>query len=214
MTILRPSSSAFLAAALAATLAGCAREDAAPAADTPAPAATTAPAMPMPPEPAPVAASATAHVGGNQGAIAGDLTFTGDADGVHITGTLTGLPADTTHGLHLHDTGDCSDAAGGSAGPHFNPDAQPHGGPDAAARHAGDLPNIVADANGSAPVDVRVAGLGVGTRDARDVAGRAIVVHEKADDYATQPSGGSGTPIACGVIELAADPAVAPPAVP
>ena len=213
MTVQRPSSSVILAAALAAALAGCARGDAAPAAES-APAAEAAPAAPATPEPAPAATSATAHVGGNEGAIAGDLNFTGDADGVHITGTLTGLAADTTHGLHLHDTGDCSDAAGGSAGLHFNPDAQPHGGPDAAARHAGDLPNIVADASGTAPVDVRVAGLGVGTRDARDVAGRAIVVHEKADDYATQPSGGSGTPIACGVIELAAIPAAAPPAVP
>jgi Cu-Zn family superoxide dismutase len=35
-----------------------------------------------------------------------------------------------------------------------------------------------------------------------DVLGKAVVVHEKADDYQTQPSGNSGSRIACGVITV------------
>ena len=206
-----PILAAALLGALAAT--GCTREPApAPAADA-TPPADAAPPAATPPEPAPATPSATARIAGaNDNPATGEVTVVTMGDGVHLNGTIAGLAPDSEHGFHLHETGDCSDPAGGSAGKHFNPTAQSHGGPDATARHGGDMPNLHADASGNATVDVHVAGAGLGTRDAIDVVGRAIVIHDKADDYATQPSGNSGTPIACGVIELpeAAAPAPSP----
>jgi Cu-Zn family superoxide dismutase len=214
----------ILAAALLGTLAtsGCGRTEApadataaAPAAAATAPAATPAPDMPAPATAA--ASEARAGIAGvGDNGIAGELTFVADGDGARITGKLTGLAPGSVHGLHVHDTGDCSDPAGGSAGKHFNPAQQQHGGPEAAARHAGDLPNATADADGTASIDARVAGLSVGTRDEHDVVGRAVIVHEKQDDYTTQPSGGAGTPVACGVVALpeAAAATDAPPTTP
>jgi Cu-Zn family superoxide dismutase len=206
MNASRPS---LLAAALLTALVatGCNREPAAPPAaiETPPPVAPTPPPAPEPP---PAPAAATAHVAGaGDSKIAGDITVVPMGDGVHLNGTITGLAPDSDHGFHLHETGDCSDFAGGSAGKHFNPGGGQHGGPDAASRHAGDMPNLHADASGSATVDVHVPGVGLGTHDALDVVGRAVVIHEGKDDYTTQPSGGSGTPVACGVIEM---PAAAP----
>jgi Cu-Zn family superoxide dismutase len=191
---------AVVAIALFGLVAGCDRDTPPPAAAAPPPAPAPAPA-PTPPPPA----TATAHVAGD--GIAGDLTLAADPEGVHITGTLTGLAADSDHGFHVHEKGDCSAFATGSAGTHLNPDQQPHGNPAGTAHHAGDLPFLHADASGQAAVDVRVAGADLGSGDAHDLAGRALVVHEKVDDYTTQPSGGSGTPVACGVITMGTAPA-------
>jgi Cu-Zn family superoxide dismutase len=205
----RPS---LLAAALlgALTLAGCNRAEAPPPAAQAAPPADAAPpaaeSPPVPPAVPAAAAVAVARIVGADGNPAtGELAFTRDPNGgVHITGSIGGLGPDSEHGFHVHETGDCSAPAGGSAGKHFNPAAQPHGGPEAAARHSGDLPNLKADADGNALVDVHMGDVGVGTRDDRDLVGRAVIVHTSPDDYSTQPSGGSGTPIACGVIEMTA----------
>jgi Cu-Zn family superoxide dismutase len=203
----RPS---ILAAALLGTLAvaGCKRAEAPPPAAQAAPPGNATPAAPETPPAAPAAPAAAAIakiVGADGNPATGELEFTPDpSGGVHITGTISGLGPDSEHGFHVHETGDCSAPAGGSAGKHFNPAAQPHGGPDAAARHSGDLPNLKADADGKALVDVHLGDVGVGTRDDHDLVGRAVIVHTSPDDYSTQPSGGSGTPIACGVIEATA----------
>lgn len=199
MNASRPST--LLAATLLGVLAasGCTREQASPpaAADMPPPIA------PPPMEsPAPVATSGIARIAGaGDNPAAGDVTVIAMGDGVHLNGTIARLAPDSQHGFHLHETGDCSDFANGSAGKHLNPSTQPHGAPDAAARHAGDMPNLRADASGNAVVDIHLSGVNLGMGDGLDVVGRALVVHEKNDDYATQPSGASGTPIACGVIE-------------
>src|SRR6266480_1049945 len=47
-----------------------------------------------------------------------------------------------THGLHIHEKGDCSAPDAASAGAHFNPAHSHHGGSDTAERHAGDFGNI------------------------------------------------------------------------
>jgi Cu-Zn family superoxide dismutase len=193
----RPS---LLAAALLAALAaaGCNRAPPPPAE----PAVPTEPAEPAPP-PEPAASSASATIAGaGDSQVAGAVTAVPMGDGVHFNGTITGLAPDSDHGFHVHETGDCSDPANGSAGSHFNPGGGTHGGPDAATRHAGDMPNLHADAAGTATVDVHLSGVGLGTHDATDVVGKAIVIHEGKDDYTTQPSGGSGKPIACGVITM------------
>jgi Cu-Zn family superoxide dismutase len=62
------------------------------------------------------------------------------------------------------------------------------------------MPNVKSDAQGAAPVNTHVSGLSFGDGGANDVIGKAVVLHEKADDYKTQPSGNSGARIACGVV--------------
>lgn len=131
----------------------------------------------------------------------GHLSLSRSADGVRILGSLTGLPAGSEHGFHVHEVGDCSAPDASSAGPHFNPDASAHGHPDQVPHHAGDLPNLRADANGNIAVDVVSHALALGSGDARDIAGRAIVLHAAPDDYRSQPAGASGDRIACGVID-------------
>lgn len=133
----------------------------------------------------------------------GRLLIAADIDGVRVTGTLVGLTPNAEHGFHVHEKGDCSAPDAMSAGGHFNPTNQPHGDPAGAAHHGGDIPNLKADAQGNAIVDARVPGLTLGDGSATDAMGKAIVVHEKRDDYTTQPSGDSGARIACGVISRA-----------
>ena len=129
----------------------------------------------------------------------GMLDMTQTAEGIHVTGTISGLSPSSAHGFHIHENGDCSAPDATSAGGHFAPEHQPHGNPASPPHHAGDMPNIDADSKGVAKVDVMVKGitLDAGPHGALD---RAIVVHRKADDYQSQPSGDSGPRIACGVI--------------
>lgn len=111
---------------------------------------------------------------------------------------LTGLKPNAEHGFHVHEKGDCSAPDATSAGGHFNPDNQPHGGQDVA-HHAGDMPNVRTDANGNADVRIMLQGVSVGGATG-DIVGRAVVVHAQPDDYRSQPAGNSGPRIACGVI--------------
>jgi Cu-Zn family superoxide dismutase len=131
---------------------------------------------------------------------AGMLVVTDTTNGIRITGRLSGLPADRRLGFHVHETGDCSAPDASSAGEHFNPTQQPHGDPSQTLSHAGDMPNLDVDAEGVADVDVTVDGVLIDAPAARSVRQRALVVHAAPDDYKTQPSGGSGDRIACGVI--------------
>ncbi len=131
----------------------------------------------------------------------GELALTADQGAVRVTGQLTGLKPGSEHAVHIHEKGDCSAPDASSAGEHFNPTQQPHGNPDVPEHHAGDMYNIRADDKGSAQVDNRAMGATLRDGAVTDVAGKAVVVHEKPDDYKTQPSGGSGARIGCGVIE-------------
>lgn len=161
------------------------------------------PAAVTPTEPAPAApASAAAALEGRSGSmVAGQLSFTAAADGVTVAGEISGLPPSSEHGFHLHQTGDCSAPDAKSAGDHLNPEMVPHGGPAASPRHLGDLPNITSDAQGKAVINATVANATLGDGGARDLIGKAVIVHAKADDYMTQPSGNSGDRIACGVVQ-------------
>ena len=134
--------------------------------------------------------------------VSGKLVLRPMGDGVHITGEVGGLKPGDARGFHIHEKGDCSAADASSAGGHFNPGAQPHGRAGQGAHHAGDSDNIVADAKGVARVDAHVGGVTLGGGAANDIAGRAIIVHAAADDYATQPTGNAGARVACGVIRV------------
>jgi Cu-Zn family superoxide dismutase len=116
---------------------------------------------------------------------------------------LKGLPPNTKHGLHLHDTGDCSAPDAASAGPHFNPTASMHGAPNVGAHHAGDLGNVTSDANGEVMEHFATPWLTL-DEGATAVVGHAVVVHADPDDLTSQPAGNSGKRVGCGVVSMAA----------
>jgi superoxide dismutase, Cu-Zn family len=185
-------------AAAAFTLAACGQRDDKPG-TAEAPAAST---MPVPTEAAPPpAANAMVELAPTTGHTAsGTLTLAAEDDGVRLTGSLRGLPPNGEFGFHIHEKGDCSAPDASSAGEHFNPTNVAHGNPQGAAHHAGDMLNAKSDAQGAAQVDTVANSVSLGSGLPNDVRGKAIVLHEKADDYASQPAGNSGARIACGVI--------------
>jgi Cu-Zn family superoxide dismutase len=137
---------------------------------------------------------------GADGKVKGTIHFHKAAGGMHVQGTVSGL-APGGHGFHVHEFGDCSAADFTSAGGHFNPKQQPHGAPDAAQRHEGDMGNIIAGADGTAKVDYTDSHLSF--EGEGSILGRGVIVHEKADDLKTQPTGNAGGRLACGAIGVA-----------
>ena len=123
------------------------------------------------------------------------------AGGIRITGSLLRIAAGP-HGIHVHAVGRCDAPSFESAGGHFNPLALEHGLENPRGPHAGDAPNIAADAQSRASVDLVVlhASLKTGPANILDADGAAVVVHAQLDDQRTNPSGNSGDRIACGVV--------------
>ena len=119
---------------------------------------------------------------------------------MRVVANITGLDPNGTHGFHVHEKADLSAPDLTSAGSHFNPGGHKHGGPDTPQRHAGDLGNLKADAQGTARYDQVIQGLTIGTGPT-DVVGKSVIIHAKADDLKTDPSGESGGRIAGGVIK-------------
>lgn len=116
-----------------------------------------------------------------------------------VTAEVRGLKPNSEHGFHVHEKGDCSAPDAMSAGGHFNPLNKPHAHHDKADRHAGDLPNLKADAQGVAKYRAETALMILGSGPTSPI-GRAVVVHRDPDDYSSQPAGNSGPRLACGVV--------------
>jgi len=119
---------------------------------------------------------------------------------VNISIALVGI-AEGVHGVHLHLVGSCDAPDFQSAGAHLNPEGHQHGTENPAGSHLGDLPNVTIGRAGAGTVSATLAG----SRDAVlarlfDADGTAVVVHASPDDYRTDPSGNSGSRIACGVL--------------
>jgi Cu-Zn family superoxide dismutase len=180
----------------AALLAACQKSEAPPSDEL----ATATPSTPPVTAPEP-SARATAELAATQGHTAsGSLTLAEEGEGVHLTGSLQGLAPNGEFGFHIHEKGDCSAPDASSAGGHFNPTGVAHGNPQQGPHHAGDMLNVNSDADGNAQVDAQATGVTLGDGGASDIMGKAVVLHEQADDYHSQPSGNSGARIACGVI--------------
>lgn len=128
----------------------------------------------------------------------GTATFKEKNGQVKVTVEIRGATPGT-HGIHLHENGDCSAPDAASAGAHFNPHQTMHGAPVSDPHHAGDFGNINVGQNGKGKLTMTLKGLTVGA-GAASVVGRSLVVHAAPDDLKTQPSGNSGARIACGVI--------------
>jgi Cu-Zn family superoxide dismutase len=121
--------------------------------------------------------------------------------GTLITLEISGLPASSWVAFHVHETGQCDPASKHeSAGGHFNPGGKEHGFKSANGAHAGDMPNQYVGADGVLRAEVYnpLVTLDSGPNG---IANRALMIHAKADDYQSQPSGNAGERLACGVIE-------------
>lgn len=132
----------------------------------------------------------------------GGVTLTQTTAGVLMTADLSGIPAGT-HGIHFHAVGQCNAPDFASAGGHFNPGMKMHGLRSTNGPHGGDLPNIHVPESGMLRVELVAPNvrLGAGPGTLFDADGAAIVIHALADDYQTDPAGGSGSRIACAVLE-------------
>jgi Cu/Zn superoxide dismutase len=117
---------------------------------------------------------------------------------VYVRADINGLPSNRKFGFHVHEKGDCSGDFSGAGG-HFNPGGKAHGPQDSPDHHAGDLPNLESNGEGVANSTFTTDQLTV-SPGPNSVVGRAVIIHEKPDDYRTQPAGNSGPRIACGVI--------------
>lgn len=144
--------------------------------------------------------TARATFAGTGGQQIGDALLVGTPHGVLIRADLEGMPPGT-HAFHLHEIGSCSPDFTASGG-HYNPHGTSHGFFDPEGRHVGDLPNIHVPESGELEVELfaDLASLHGGEAALLDDDGAAIVVHEGADDYRTDPAGGGGERIACAVI--------------
>jgi Cu-Zn family superoxide dismutase len=130
--------------------------------------------------------------------VSGTVLFNKTDKGLEVIASITGGTAGA-HGIHIHEKGDCSAPDASSAGGHFNPTGAPHAGPDAPARHVGDLGNITINKDGKGILNLDVADV-KGFTDWNSIIGKAVILHAKADDLKTQPTGDAGGRIACGVI--------------
>jgi Cu-Zn family superoxide dismutase len=132
--------------------------------------------------------------------VEGTVTFTKIGDEIKVVADVTGL-SPGKHGFHIHEFGDCSSPDGKAAGGHFNPANALHAGHDAAQRHVGDLGNIEADNSGKAHLELTDKLMTMSGENS--IIGRGLIVHEKADDLKTDPTGNAGGRVACGVIGIA-----------
>lgn len=143
--------------------------------------------------------SATARIKGNENYpdIRGKVDFYETYGGTVLVVEVYGLPKELEekgggfYGFHIHEgescTGDEEDSFK-NAGMHFNPEDREH------PRHAGDLPPLLGTRG------VVWAAVYTGRFYPEDVIGRTVIIHDKPDDFHTQPSGNSGEKIACGEI--------------
>lgn len=142
---------------------------------------------------------AIAEIKGNSDypAITGTVVFKKKSNGVLITAEIFNLPYEIGKcknrffAFHIHDGESCTGNARdqfANAGTHFNPGKCPH------PMHAGDLPPLL-ECNGYAYFSILTNRFTID-----EIIGKVIIIHDKPDDFTSQPSGNAGNKIACGKI--------------
>ena len=152
---------------------------------------------------------AVAELVNSEGESIGQASFEQAPHGVILLVEVAGLPPGA-HGIHLHGTGSCEPDFKAAKG-HINPGAVEHGlrnpkGPD-----PGDLPNLFVAADGTAKAEFYTTRVRVAAADAEqpallDADGSAVIIHANPDDHLTQPIGGAGGRIGCGIIAPTPEP--------
>ncbi len=129
----------------------------------------------------------------------GEAELSQREDGVHVEVEVKNAPPGVK-GIHIHQRGDCSDIPGKSMGEHFAPEHKEHGLPHTSVHHLGDLGNINVDKDGKGKLEIMVPRANLKLGDPHSFVGKSVVIHEKRD-VGSGPSGESGKPIACAVIQ-------------
>jgi len=130
----------------------------------------------------------------------GTAEFVQKGNEVIFTAKLSGLEPGV-HAIHIHEKADCSASDASSAGGHWNPTFKKHGKWGDSNHHKGDIGNFTADVDGNGTVVMTTEEWCVGCGDkTKDVLGKGLIVHQKADDYVTQPTGDAGGRVACTAI--------------
>ncbi len=141
-----------------------------------------------------------------KGDSAGTASFKESKNGkqLSITLKLKNLPFGE-HAVHIHANAVCDAPEFKGAGGHFNPDAKQHGTMNPMGHHNGDLPkNISIGEDHTGQISFKVEYLTLAPGAPTSILGHSIMVHEKADDMKTDPTGNAGNRIACGVINAPA----------
>ncbi|KZZ84211.1 superoxide dismutase family protein [Bacillus sp. SJS] len=133
----------------------------------------------------------------SKGEPAGKAVISETIKGVNVHLEGVNLPPGK-RAIHIHETGSCKKPDFSSAGGHLNPFTKKHGFLNPHGPHAGDIPNITIGSDGKITADV-TAPLAEFSQ-LLDEDGSALVIHEKEDDYKTDPAGNAGARIACGVV--------------
>lgn len=182
---MRPAPAVLLAALTASVVLTACGDDATPTAATP----TAAPPTAAPPSSQQPGPGVTADLLGPDGASRGTVTVSFDGDAAVVDVQATGLTPGP-HGFHIHKTGTCEPKSADptnpamtgdflSAGGHLAEDGQTHGS------HTGDLPSLIADADGAASLTTRIGGLTMA--DVLDADGSAVMVHAMPDNFGNVP---------------------------